>query len=247
MSGSSIWSKESEEGQLWSRNIRLYFDRLRWPHFCSSGCCLDTFSWCDVSFIPLSAIRFFPCRIFCLVQLPFFLCLRTNQDFDLVGGEASCGVMCLSLIEYFDQKRCLIYIEMIPLLVEKIRISVVSWDSRWKSFEAVQSSVRVMSQEVPFKHPENFRIWVKLQTLLLEDKILYRFTLYLYSTFISYQATKWLISADMWRKAPYISKYLFLFRVLLEPVSFDMQKQGIWSFTPGLKGDAINARLSLMA
>lgn len=45
-----------------------------------------------------------------------------------------------ALIEDFDQKApCLIYIEMIPLLVEKIRINRFPWDSRWESFEAVQS------------------------------------------------------------------------------------------------------------
>lgn len=45
-----------------------------------------------------------------------------------------------ALIEDFDQKApCLIYIEMIPLLVEKIRINWFPWDSRWESFEAVQS------------------------------------------------------------------------------------------------------------
>lgn len=45
-----------------------------------------------------------------------------------------------ALIEDFDQEApCLIYIEMIPLLVEKIRIKRFPWDSRWKSFEAVQS------------------------------------------------------------------------------------------------------------
>lgn len=44
------------------------------------------------------------------------------------------------LIEDFDQKApCLIYIEMIPLLVEKIRINQFPWDSRRESFEAVQS------------------------------------------------------------------------------------------------------------
>lgn len=47
-----------------------------------------------------------------------------------------------ALIEDFDQKApCLIYIEMIPLLVEKIRINRFPWDSRRDSFEAVQSRV----------------------------------------------------------------------------------------------------------
>lgn len=48
--------------------------------------------------------------------------------------------MFSALIEDFDQKApCLIYIAMIPLLVEKIRINWFPWDSRWESFEAVQS------------------------------------------------------------------------------------------------------------
>lgn len=56
--------------------------------------------------------------------------LENNQDVDLVRCEASYGITCLRLIEYFDQKPCLIYIEMIPLLVEKIRINWFPWDSR---------------------------------------------------------------------------------------------------------------------
>lgn len=50
--------------------------------------------------------------------------LGSDRDADLVRCEASYGVTCSRLIEYFDQKPPrLIYIEMIPLLVEKIRIN----------------------------------------------------------------------------------------------------------------------------
>lgn len=63
--------------------------------------------------------------------------LGAVRDADLVLLTAS---HVSALIEDFDQKApCLIYIEMIPLLVEKIRINRFPWDSRWKSFEAVQS------------------------------------------------------------------------------------------------------------
>lgn len=88
-----------------------------------------------------------------------FLPLRPTRDVDLVGGEAPRGVTCLSLIEYFDQKPCLICIEMIPLLVEKIRINWFPWDSRWKAFEAVQSrgveNVSKKKRKMHSKHPGN--------------------------------------------------------------------------------------------
>lgn len=51
---------------------------------------------------------------------------------------------------------CLIYIEMIPLLVQKIRINSFPWDSRWKPFEAVQSrGSGKMSQKLLLKRPRN--------------------------------------------------------------------------------------------
>lgn len=79
--------------------------------------------------------------------------LEKNQDVDLVRCAASYGVTCLRLIEYFDQKPCLIYNEMIPLLVEKIRINWFPWDSQCKSFEAVQSSEWKMSQKLHLRRP----------------------------------------------------------------------------------------------
>lgn len=63
--------------------------------------------------------------------------------------------MRLRLMEYFDQKPCLIYIEMIPLLVEKIRINWFPWDSRRKSFEAVQSREWKMSKKLHLRRPGN--------------------------------------------------------------------------------------------
>lgn len=89
----------------------------------------------------------FPDEHFVTSWLFFFASpeLENNQVVDLVRHVASYGVTCLRLIEYFDQKLCLIYIEMIPLLVEKIRINWFPWDSRWKSFEAVQSREWKMS------------------------------------------------------------------------------------------------------
>lgn len=76
--------------------------------------------------------------------------LEKKQDADLVHREASYIITSLRLIEYFDQKPCLIYIEMIPLLVEKIRINWFPWDSQWKSFEAVQSrGVENVSKNAP--------------------------------------------------------------------------------------------------
>lgn len=74
--------------------------------------------------------------------------LEKKQVSDFVLREAYYGITCLRLIEYFDQKLCLIYIEMIPLLVEKIRINWFPWDSQWKPFEAVQSREWKMSQKI---------------------------------------------------------------------------------------------------
>lgn len=79
--------------------------------------------------------RFVPSWLFSFSSLE----LENNHVVDLVRREAPYGVTCLRLIEYFDQKPSLIYNEMIPLLVEKIRINWFPLDSRWKSFEAVQS------------------------------------------------------------------------------------------------------------
>lgn len=89
----------------------------------------------------------------CFLHLP--AAPGSIRDVGLVRREAPCGVMCLRLIEYFDQKPCLIYIEMIPLLVEKIRINRFPWDSLWKSFEAVQSREWKMSQKLHLKRPGN--------------------------------------------------------------------------------------------
>lgn len=80
---------------------------------------------------------------------------RTTEILTLPRIEAPYGVMCLRLIECFDQKTCLIYIEMIPLLVEKIRINWFPWDSWWKSFDAVQSREWKMSQKLLLKRPGN--------------------------------------------------------------------------------------------
>lgn len=81
--------------------------------------------------------------------------LEKKQDADLVHRTASYGITCLRPIEYFDQKACLIYIEMILLLVEKIRINWFPRDSQWKSFEAVQSREWKMSQKLHLKRPGN--------------------------------------------------------------------------------------------
>lgn len=67
-------------------------------------------------------------------------CLGAAETLTLFAGRLLTASHVSALIEDFDQKApCLIYIEMIPLLVEKIRINRFPWDSRWKSFEAVQS------------------------------------------------------------------------------------------------------------
>lgn len=66
----------------------------------------------------------------CLPAAPKKQKIENHRDVDLVPREAPYGVMCSRLIEYFDQKPRLIYIEMIPLLVEKIRINWFPWDSR---------------------------------------------------------------------------------------------------------------------
>lgn len=105
-------------------------------------------------------------RIFFVTSESFFFFpppfeLENNQDVDLVRIEAPCGVMCLRLIEYFDQKPCLIYIEMIPLLVEKIRINWFPWDSRWKSFEAVQSREWKNVSKIALKASWKCLIWLK--------------------------------------------------------------------------------------
>lgn len=53
------------------------------------------------------------------------------------------------------KRLCLIYVEMIPLLVEKIRINWFPWDSQWKPFEAVQSREGETSQKLHLKRPGN--------------------------------------------------------------------------------------------
>lgn len=89
----------------------------------------------------------------------------SGRDADLVCREASYGITCFSaLIEDFDQKApCLIYIEMIPFLVEKIRINWFPWDSRWDSFEAVQSrGVENVSKKLPLTRPGNVSLGEKV-------------------------------------------------------------------------------------
>lgn len=121
-------------------------DRVLMAHWCPGSlsaawaCLLHVISlwWSPMSLIQHFLVEYFGTS--CVSPLlPNSLELENNQDVDLVRCEAPCGVMCLRLIEYFDQKPCLIYIEMIPLVVEKIRINWFPWDPCWKSFEAVQS------------------------------------------------------------------------------------------------------------
>lgn len=126
-------------------DILIFSDRLQPVRVYSTSCFGDPF--------PVSNV-FSRGNVFChnwVVFFPHPSSSRTSSTLTLFAARLLVASCVLRLIEYFDQKPCLIYIEMIPLLVEKIRINWFPWDSRWKAFEAVQSREREMSPKIALK------------------------------------------------------------------------------------------------